>query len=177
MELADIPPLAALMRRHPGWIGAYKRPPPDTGVDAVRLLTWQYLRHREGPAWYGVIDEEGHLRGQAALVPMSQRPEALEVLVWVIPTAGGRGLATAAVTQLCQVGCTERDLTVVHGRAHPENARSLRMLRAAGFSDVPNSDEEPSSEPRPGTEENTRRWVGLTWEPSQPSPATEPGRQ
>ena len=139
MEMADIPLLAALMRQHDSWIGAYKAAPPDSGVGAVQLLTWQLARHLKGVGWYGVMAEDGVLRGQAALIPMpgevSDQP-LLEVVVWVEPGAAGSGLGRFAVGALCEVGFDELGLPAIHSRVHRENTRSLSIFRRAGFREL-----------------------------------------
>lgn len=188
MEITDIPPLAALTRRHESWIGAYKISPPDNAVGAVQLLTWQLARHLKGAGWYGVIVEDGEVRGQAALVPMpaaagapapgdapgdapapggvaarphvhwdmptvesdspapgdaptrrdpAEQPHApWEVILWVEPGAGGRGLGRFAVQALCEVGFSQLGLPAVHARVQGENARSLAIFRRVGFAQV-----------------------------------------
>lgn len=207
MEITDIPALAALMRRHDGWIGAYKASPPDNAVGAAQLLTWQLARHLKGAGWYGVIVEDGEVRGQAALIPMpreagaaapgdapaaggvaaesapaeggvaAERPHVhwdaptvgsgapaqgdvaeedaaargdcaarrdaaeephapWEVVLWVEPGAGGRGLGRMAVEALCEVGFGELGLPAVHARAQRDNARSRAIFRRLGFEQV-----------------------------------------
>lgn len=133
MEMSDIPALAALMRHHDSWIGAYKASPPDKAIDAVQRLTRQYVRHLEGPSWFGVVVEGTVVRGQAALVGVPEHEHQLEVLVWLDPSAAGRGLGTRSARELVTVGFKELNRPVVYGRAHPDNTRSLGMLRAAGF--------------------------------------------
>lgn len=133
MQLGDIPALAALMRRHDSWIGAYKASPPDNAADAVQRLTRQYVSHQQGHGWFGVVVEGQEVRGQAALVNVAHLEGLLEILVWVDPEFAGRGLGTAAAAQLVAVGFGEMDAAVILGRAHPDNKRSLGMLTAAGF--------------------------------------------
>jgi RimJ/RimL family protein N-acetyltransferase len=56
-----------------------------------------------------------------------------EIGFWLAPAARGRGLATAAVTEVTRWALTDLGLTRVWARTAPDNERAAHVLVRAGF--------------------------------------------
>jgi ribosomal-protein-alanine N-acetyltransferase len=85
-------------------------------------------------AFYVLVDEDGSVLGRFNLVDIADR--TAELGYRVAQRAAGRGVATAAVLELCRIAATQHGLrTLRAGTAH-QNVASQKVLIKAGFTPV-----------------------------------------
>jgi [ribosomal protein S5]-alanine N-acetyltransferase len=82
-------------------------------------------------AYYVLVEPDGTVIGRFNLVEISDGSAELgyRIAQW----AAGRGVATAAVRELCRLAASEFGLETVTARTTNENAASQRVLTKAGF--------------------------------------------
>ena len=84
-----------------------------------------------------------------------------EIGYWVAREARGRGVATRAVRLACAWAASELGLTTLEIVVHEDNAPSLRVARAAGFTQAGERDVPP----REGLPEG--RYLVHVWQPGR----------
>ncbi len=82
-------------------------------------------------AYYVLVDEDGSVIGRFNLRDIDDG--AAEVGYRVAERAAGRGVATAAVEELCRLAVSRHGLRTLRARTTHENAASQRVLTKAGF--------------------------------------------
>jgi [ribosomal protein S5]-alanine N-acetyltransferase len=93
-----------------------------------QLLAWQ----AEGTAYFHVLTEPGGaIVGRINLTGVDDG--SAELGYRIAECAAGRGLATAAVLQICELAASEYGLRVLHADARVENVASTTVLARTGF--------------------------------------------
>ncbi len=82
-------------------------------------------------AYYVLLDEDGSVIGRFNLRDIDDG--AAEVGYRVAERATGRGVATAAVEELCRLAVSRHGLRTLRARTTHENVASQRVLAKAGF--------------------------------------------
>jgi RimJ/RimL family protein N-acetyltransferase len=80
-----------------------------------------------------VVDVDGAAVGGAALFSFDLFAGHAEAGINLLATARGRGIGTAAITQLVEFGFVRRNLRRIHLQAIASNAAALRAYEKAGF--------------------------------------------
>ena len=80
-----------------------------------------------------VVDADGTAVGNAALFGVDTLARHAEVGISLVPGARGRGIGTAAITQLVEFAFVRANLRRVHLQAIGSNAGALRAYEKAGF--------------------------------------------
>lgn len=86
----------------------------------------------EGNAAF-VIDADGAAVGVASLFGFDSFARHAEVGISLVAAARGRGIGTAAITQLVEFGFVRRNLRRLHLQAIASNAAAIRAYEKAGF--------------------------------------------
>ncbi len=130
--------LAELVRSNREFMAPYEPPRSEeyfteAGQRAlVRGLLTQYAQDRTLP--HVVLDEEGAVVGRITLNDIVRGPfQSCSLGYWVSEPAGGRGLATAAVRQICDLAFDDLGLHRVQAGTLVDNLRSQRVLTKCGF--------------------------------------------
>jgi len=138
VSLADVPVLADLVRVNRAFMAPYEPPRSEeyfteAGQRAlVRGLLTQYAQDRTLP--HVVLDEQGAVVGRITLNDIVRGPfQSCSLGYWVAESAGGRGLATAAVRHVTQLAFEELGLHRVQAGTLVDNVRSQRVLEKCGF--------------------------------------------
>jgi ribosomal-protein-alanine N-acetyltransferase len=119
----------------------FARSVPDRG-DAYFTAAGFAERHRALLAeqharvchFHVVLDEEGKLIGRVNLVDVTDG--CAELGYRVGEQAAGRGVATAAVAQVCHLAATEYGLTALTAVTTLDNPASMTVLTRSGFTHV-----------------------------------------
>lgn len=82
-------------------------------------------------ASYVLVDEDGSVLGRFNLYRIQER--GAEVGYRVAQRAAGRGLATAALLELCQLATSQYGLRMLQAATSDRNVASRRVLMKAGF--------------------------------------------
>lgn len=82
-------------------------------------------------AFYVLVDDDGSILGRFNLSGIANG--AAELGYRVAERVAGRGIATAAVRELCELAVTEHGLRVIRARAAHDNLASERVLLKNGF--------------------------------------------
>ena len=82
-------------------------------------------------AYYLLVGEDGSVLGRFNLVGMADG--TAELGYRVAEHAAGRGVATAAVRELCRLAAAQHGLRTLRARVTPDNAASQKVLAKAGF--------------------------------------------
>ncbi|MCU1527354.1 MAG: family N-acetyltransferase [Frondihabitans sp.] len=80
-----------------------------------------------------VIDVEGTAVGSASLFDFDTFAGHAEAGISLVPEARGRGIGTAAITQLVEFGFVRRNLRRIHLQAIASNPGAIRAYEKAGF--------------------------------------------
>ena len=96
-------------------------------VHAARLAEQEA---REG-AYYLLVDDDGSVLGRFNLIIGEDRVAQLGYRV--AEGAAGRGVATAAVREVCGIAAAEHGVRRIRAATSHENAASRRVLEKAGF--------------------------------------------
>ncbi|MFC9129270.1 GNAT family N-acetyltransferase [Streptomyces sp. NPDC057099] len=129
----------------------FARTVPDRG-DVFFTPTGFAERHRSLLAeqharvcrFHVVLGEEGNLIGRVNLIDVADGSAELGYRIG--EQAAGRGVATAAVAQVCRLAATDYGLTSLTARTTLDNPASMRVLARNGFTRV----EEATVGGRPG---------------------------
>ena len=85
-------------------------------------------------ASFAIVDtERDQLVGNIALVVAEDSQRSGEVMYWLAPGGRGRGMASQAVTLVCQWAFAELGLEQVTLQTHVGNLRSQRVAERVGF--------------------------------------------
>ena len=82
-------------------------------------------------AYYVLVHEDGSVIGRFNLYRVEDR--AAELGYRVAQHVAGRGVATAAVQELCRLAAAQHGLRTLRAAVSSENAASRRVLSKAGF--------------------------------------------
>lgn len=97
-------------------------------------LRRQLRRHEAGLLVPWVLDDSGRVVGTITLTGIVRGPFCSGYLgYWVSASHEGRGLATAAVQEVCHIAATTLGLHRIEAATLPENTRSQRVLKRSGF--------------------------------------------
>ncbi|MEU1934229.1 GNAT family N-acetyltransferase [Streptomyces coeruleorubidus] len=121
--------------------GYFARSIPDRG-DAYFTAAGFAERHRALLAeqharvchFHVVLDEEGNLVGRVNLIDVTDG--CAELGYRVGERAAGRGVATAAVAQVCRLAATDYGLTSLTAVTTLDNPASMTVLARSGFTRV-----------------------------------------
>jgi RimJ/RimL family protein N-acetyltransferase len=107
--------------------------PGDSTAEGVRaaIRRWQRGWQREGPVRAWAVRSSGELVGGCEL---RLRADAIaELSYWTLAGHRGRGYATRAVRLVCRHAFAEMGIVRIQAFVEPDNAASLAVARAAGF--------------------------------------------
>jgi ribosomal-protein-alanine N-acetyltransferase len=82
-------------------------------------------------AFYALVDEDGSVLGRFNLYDIENGAAVLGYRV--AQQVAGRGVATAAVRELCQLAAARHGLRILRAATSRDNAASQRVLTKAGF--------------------------------------------
>jgi RimJ/RimL family protein N-acetyltransferase len=100
-------------------------------------------------ASFAIVDPASNqLMGNIALVLEEENRHSGEVMYWLAPAGRGRGLASQAVTLVCQWAFARLGLEQVTLQTHRDNLRSQRVAERAGFRRVADP-QEKANQPEP----------------------------
>jgi RimJ/RimL family protein N-acetyltransferase len=80
-----------------------------------------------------VVDVDGTAVGSASLFEFDWFARHAEAGISLVPEARGRGIGTAAITQLVEFGFVRRNLRRIHLQAIASNSGAIRAYEKAGF--------------------------------------------
>ncbi len=80
-----------------------------------------------------VVEVDGTAVGSASLFGFDWFARHAEAGISLVPEARGRGIGTAAITQLVEFGFVRRNLHRIHLQAIASNAGAVRAYEKAGF--------------------------------------------
>lgn len=136
-ELADAEALLDAYQRNRQHLRPWE-PRRDDGfftIEGQRAhLRRQLRQHEFGRLVPWVLDDNGCVVGAIALTGILRGPFSSAYLdYWTAASHEGRGLATAAVREVCQIAATTLGLHRIEAATLPENPRSQRVLARSGF--------------------------------------------
>ena len=133
-------------------------PVPYRRADALAWIAGSELELDAGISIHWVaVDREDRLLASVSLMEIDREAATGEIGYWVARQARGRGIATRAVRLACAWAASELGLTTLEIVVHEDNAPSLRVARAAGFTQAG----ERAVPPREGLPEG--RYVVYHW--------------
>jgi [ribosomal protein S5]-alanine N-acetyltransferase len=105
----------------------------DAFFDEFSARYGELLADREArrDAYYVLLDDDGSVLGRFNLYGIDDG--IAEVGYRMAERAAGRGLATAAVRELCRLAASEHGVRTLRARTTHENVASQRVLVKAGF--------------------------------------------
>ena len=86
-------------------------------------------------AFYVLVDEDGSVLGRFNLIDITEEHSAT-LGYRVAQHATGRGVATAAVQELCRLAASRHGLRTIRAATSHENIASQKVLTKAGFTPV-----------------------------------------
>ena len=86
-------------------------------------------------AFYVLVDEEGSVLGRFNLIDITEEHSAT-LGYRVAQHATGRGVATAALQELCRLAASRHGLHTIRAATSHENIASQKVLTKAGFTPV-----------------------------------------
>ncbi|MFI6624490.1 GNAT family N-acetyltransferase [Streptomyces sp. NPDC050528] len=86
-------------------------------------------------AFYVLVDEDGSVLGRFNLIDITEEHSAT-LGYRVAQHATGRGVATAAVQELCRLAASRHGLHTIRAATSHENIASQKVLTKAGFTPV-----------------------------------------
>jgi [ribosomal protein S5]-alanine N-acetyltransferase len=89
-------------------------------------------------AYYVLVGEDGSVLGRFNLVDIEDG--TAELGYRVAQRVAGRGVATAAVREMCQLAASQHGVRMLRARTTHENVASQRVLTKAGFSPAGQAD-------------------------------------
>jgi [ribosomal protein S5]-alanine N-acetyltransferase len=138
VTLDDAPVLAELLHVNRDFLAPWEPIRADDyfTVEGQRVAIEAALeRHQHGTALANVIlDDSGHVVGRITLNEIVRGPfQSCSVGYWVSAAANGRGLATAAVSDIIGVAFEELRLHRIQASTGLRNIASQRVLERNGF--------------------------------------------
>jgi len=141
ITLADAPVLAELQRVNRAFLAPWEpvrdeRYFTEAGQrDAIQDALEQYEEGRNLP--YVIADDSLGVVGRITLNGIVRGPFlSCSVGYWVSQSAGGRGVATAALRDIIGVAFGELGLHRIQGETLPDNVASQRVLERNGFTRI-----------------------------------------
>ncbi|RAG81534.1 alanine acetyltransferase [Streptacidiphilus pinicola] len=133
----DAEGLALAFRRDREHLAPWEPRRPEsyfTEVGQAARLQDQLRQQKEGLTAPWLLDDDGAVVGAVTLTGIT-RGAFLSAWMgyWVAASHQGRGLVTAAVTQVCRLAREELGLHRLEASTLPENERSQRVLERCGF--------------------------------------------
>ncbi|WP_059007667.1 GNAT family N-acetyltransferase [Streptomyces specialis] len=127
------PALLAFERENRAWFAASI---PDRGDDYFADFDARHAallaEQAAGVCFFHLLlNDDGAVLGRVNLIDVADG--AAELGFRVAEKAAGRGLATAAVREVCALAATAYGLTALHARATLDNAASRTVLARTGF--------------------------------------------
>jgi RimJ/RimL family protein N-acetyltransferase len=112
-------------------------PVPYRRADALAWVAGSELELDAGITigWLAV-DADGALLASVAVMQIDRKTGTGEIGYWVAREARGRGVATRAVRLVREWAGRELGLTTLEILVHEDNTPSIRVARAAGFSEI-----------------------------------------
>lgn len=104
---------------------------------AARLQALLDEQHARVCRFHVVLGEDGELIGRVNLMDLVDGSAELGYRVG--EQAAGRGVATAAVAQVCRLAATDYGLTSLTAVTTLDNPASMRVLTRSGFTQVENT--------------------------------------
>ncbi|MFD5339319.1 GNAT family N-acetyltransferase [Streptomyces hawaiiensis] len=104
---------------------------------AARLQALLDEQHARVCRFHVVLGEDGELIGRINLIDLVDGSAELGYRIG--EQAAGRGVATAAVAQVCRLAATDYGLTSLTAVTTLDNAASMRVLARNGFTRVENT--------------------------------------
>ncbi|QWB25110.1 MULTISPECIES: GNAT family N-acetyltransferase [Streptomyces] len=101
---------------------------------AERLRSLLAEQHARACRFHVVLGEEGNLIGRVNLIDVADGSAELGYRIG--EQAAGRGVATAAVAQVCHLAATDYGLTSLTAATTLDNPASMRVLARNGFTRV-----------------------------------------
>jgi ribosomal-protein-alanine N-acetyltransferase len=137
----DVPALTALVRDNREFLASWE---PARGEDYFTdegqhaAVQSALARYRQGSILPCVIlDESGQVAGRITLNEIVRGPfQSCHVGYWLSAAAGGRGLATTAVREICRIAFARLALHRIEAGTLLHNVRSQRVLERNGFSRI-----------------------------------------
>ena len=138
VTLDDVPALADLFRRNRDFLAPWE-PDRDTdffSFEGQRAVIEEALeRHEQGLTYpHVILDDSGRIAGRINLGNLQHGPfQSCGVGYWVGKHAYGRGLASAAVSDIKKLAFGELGLHRIEAGTLAHNIRSQRVLEKNGF--------------------------------------------
>jgi ribosomal-protein-alanine N-acetyltransferase len=134
----DAPALAQLVRLNRDFLAPWEPLRSDDYFteDAQRIAIQEALReHEQGRNLpLVIVDEEASIIGRITLNGIVRRVfQSCSVGYWVSQSAGGRGVATAALKQVISIAFGELGLHRIQGETVLDNFASQKVLERNGF--------------------------------------------
>ena len=134
----DVLALADLFRTNRDFLAPWE---PDRGIDyftveGQRAVVDEALeRHEQGLTYpHVILDDTGHIAGRINIGNIVRGPfQSCGVGYWVSEHANGRGLATAALSEIKELAFGQLGLHRIEAGTLAENVRSQRVLEKNGF--------------------------------------------
>ena len=134
----DVPALADLFRTNRDFLAPWE---PDRGIDyftveGQRAVVDEALeRHEQGLTYpHVILDDTSHIAGRINIGNIVRGPfQSCGVGYWVSEHANGRGLATAALSEIKELAFGQLGLHRIEAGTLAENVRSQRVLEKNDF--------------------------------------------
>jgi ribosomal-protein-alanine N-acetyltransferase len=138
VDVADADTLASLLTRNRQFLAPFEPTRDDSffTADGQRTVIEEVLRaHELGTALpHVIVDDDGGIIGRITLYGISRGALlSCSTGYWVSESAGGRGVATAAVARITALAFDELGLHRVQAETLLDNGRSQRVLERNGF--------------------------------------------
>jgi RimJ/RimL family protein N-acetyltransferase len=101
--------------------------------DGARDWLAKYYRREDGRLVVGGAFAGDELLGGALLLQYDERYATVELGVWIVSQAEGKGVATAACRALIELAHGELRAERIEWQVAPENVRSRRLAEKLGF--------------------------------------------
>jgi ribosomal-protein-serine acetyltransferase len=110
-------------------------PWPELAKTPEGAADWlgKYERREDGRLVVGGALAGGELLGGALLLQYDERYATVELGVWIVSQAEGKGVATAACRALIELAHRELRAERIEWQTAPENVRSRRLAEKLGF--------------------------------------------
>jgi [ribosomal protein S5]-alanine N-acetyltransferase len=137
MRESDAEPLSEAYIRNRAYLEPWepRRADPFFTVEGQASRVQDLLQLRAaGRSLPWVLDEGGRIVGTMTLSNVVLGPfRSASLGYWIDEGHAGRGLATAAVAQVCRIGAEKVGLHRIEASVLPDNAGSQRVLTKSGF--------------------------------------------
>ena len=133
LDAGDAPAVLAFELANRGYFAASVSDRGDEFFDQFAGRYGALLAEQEAGigAFYVLVAEDGSVLGRFNLYDL--KDGAARLGYRVAQSAAGRGVATAAVRELCQLAAARHGLRILRAATSRDNAASQRVLAKAGF--------------------------------------------